>query len=69
MRAIPSLTQRLKKLTQIDGTMPRLSDIPKGCAFHPRCQECMDMCKENQPDLIDIGPTQVACWRYHDIKL
>jgi len=69
MSAIPSLTQRSKKLTQIDGTMPRLSDIPKGCAFHPRCPECMDMCMENQPDLIDIGPTQVACWRYHDIKL
>jgi len=69
MKAIPSLGQRSKKLTQIDGTMPRLTDIPQGCAFHPRCPECMDVCKEKQPDLIDIGPTQVACWSYHDIKL
>ncbi len=69
MSAIPSLSQRSRKLTQIDGTMPRLSDIPKGCAFHPRCPECMDMCKENQPGLFNIGPSQVACWRYHDIKL
>ena len=68
MKAIPSLNQRSKKLNQIDGSMPRLSDIPKGCAFHPRCPECMDMCKEKQPDLIDIGLAQVACWRYHDIK-
>ena len=68
MKAIPSLGQRLKKLTQIDGTMPRLSDIPEGCAFHPRCPEYMEMCREKQPHLIDIGPTQVACWRYHDSK-
>jgi len=68
MKAIPSLNQRAKKLNQIDGSMPRLSDIPKGCAFHPRCPECVDMCKEKQPDLIDIGAAQVACWRYHDIK-
>ena len=66
MKAIPSLGQRSKKLTQIDGTMPRLTDIPQGCAFHPRCPECMEMCREKQPRLIDIGPTQVACWRYHD---
>jgi peptide/nickel transport system ATP-binding protein len=68
MKAIPSLGQRLKKLTQIDGSMPRLSDIPEGCAFHPRCPECMDMCREKQPNLIDIGHTQVACWRYYDIQ-
>jgi len=68
MNAIPSIGQRSKRLTQIDGTMPRLSDIPEGCAFHPRCPECMEMCREKQPHLIDIGPTQVACWRYHDSK-
>jgi len=69
MSAIPSLTHRMEELTQIDGTMPRLSDIPKGCSFHPRCPECRDVCKEKQPELIDIGPTQVACWSYHDRQI
>ena len=66
MNAIPSLTKRVEKLTQIDGTMPGLKDIPKGCAFHPRCPDCMDICTEKRPELTDIGPTQVACWSYHD---
>ena len=68
MNAIPSLTKRVDTLVQIDGTMPGLKDIPQGCAFNPRCPECKDICKEKRPELIDIGPTQVACWSYHERK-
>ena len=68
MDAIPSLTKRVEKLIQIDGTMPGLNDIPEGCAFNPRCPECMDICKVKRPELVNIGPTQVACWSYHDCK-
>jgi len=69
MNAIPSLSRRSQKLIQIDGSMPRLSDIPKGCSFHPRCLECKDICKESRPDLIGTGTAKVACWSYHDAKL
>lgn len=68
MSAIPSLGKRVEKLTQIDGTMPGLSEIPDGCSFHPRCPECMDICKGQQPDLIDNGSTKVACWRYNNAE-
>ena len=68
MNAIPSLSKRVEKLIQIDGTMPGLNEIPKGCAFHPRCPKCMDICKKKRPELITIGQTQVACWSYHDRK-
>src|SRR3954466_11192787 len=37
MGSIPSLGVRHDKLTQIDGAMPRLTEIPSGCAFNPRC--------------------------------
>src|ERR687884_838190 len=37
MGSIPSLGVRHDKLTQIDGAMPRLTEIPPGCAFNPRC--------------------------------
>ena len=68
MNAIPSLTRRVKRLVQIDGSMPGLNDIPPGCAFHPRCPERMEICTKKRPELIDVGPTQVACWRYHEQK-
>ena len=37
MGSIPSIVEERERLTQIDGTMPRLNAIPDGCAFHPRC--------------------------------
>ena len=37
MGSIPVIGHRLERLTQIDGAMPRLTQIPKGCAFNPRC--------------------------------
>ncbi|RTZ98742.1 MAG: methionine ABC transporter ATP-binding protein [Deltaproteobacteria bacterium] len=66
MNAIPSLHQHQSRLVQIDGNMPRLTDIPGGCAFHPRCPKCMAICREKRPNLIKNGPVQVACWLYDD---
>ena len=37
MGSIPSIVGDRDRLVQIDGTMPRLTAIPAGCAFHPRC--------------------------------
>src|SRR4029453_11603032 len=36
MGSIPHLGERGGKLGQIDGAMPRLTEIPPGCAFNPR---------------------------------
>ncbi len=37
MGSIPKIGLRVERLTQIDGAMPRLTEIPDGCAFNPRC--------------------------------
>ena len=37
MASVPSLADAGGRLTQIDGALPRLGEIPSGCAFHPRC--------------------------------
>ncbi len=39
------------RLTQIPGMMPTLTDIPPGCAFHPRCTVREAHCLEKRPDL------------------
>jgi peptide/nickel transport system ATP-binding protein len=62
MGSIPSLVASSEELAQIDGTMPRLTAIPAGCAFHPRCPQAFDRCQRERPELMPAGSTQAACW-------
>jgi peptide/nickel transport system ATP-binding protein len=65
MGSIPSLTGESDRLTQIPGSMPRLTAIPSGCAFHPRCPRCFVPCPTFRPELQAEQHSQVACWLYH----
>ena len=67
MAAIPDMSVDNERLFQIDGAMPRLNAIPKGCAFNPRCNKVIDRCRQERPDLIDAGVTRAACW-LHEVK-
>jgi peptide/nickel transport system ATP-binding protein len=62
MASIPPLDRRVERLAQIDGAMPRLSAIPQGCAYNPRCPKVFSRCAVERPDLLDAGATQAACW-------
>ena len=64
MGSIPSLAQRVERLRQIDGAMPRLNAIPRGCAFNPRCPKVFQHCRTERPELLAAGETSVACWLY-----
>jgi len=68
MGAIPSITGDAERLVQIPGSMPRLSSIPQGCAFNPRCSKVFDRCRIDRPELIDVGGHQVACHLYDKAK-
>jgi peptide/nickel transport system ATP-binding protein len=51
------------RLTQISGSMPRLTAIPAGCAFNPRCTQVMDRCRvAPRPEPVTVGASQAACW-------
>jgi peptide/nickel transport system ATP-binding protein len=63
MAAIPTLAVRARRLAQIPGAMPRLSAIPRGCAFAPRCPKAFERCAE-RPPLIAVGDRDAACWLY-----
>jgi peptide/nickel transport system ATP-binding protein len=62
MGSIPAMSQERERLLQIDGAMPRLNAIPRGCAFNPRCPQVMDRCRQDRPELMAAGATQAACW-------
>ena len=65
MGSIPSMTGEAERLSQIDGSMPRLTAIPGGCAFNPRCPQATERCRRERPDLLAAGATRAACW-LHD---
>ena len=64
MGSIPPLDRRVERLAQIDGAMPRLSAIPQGCAYNPRCPKVFARCTQDRPELLPAGATQAACWLY-----
>jgi peptide/nickel transport system ATP-binding protein len=66
MGSIPTLTADAERLTQIPGSMPRLTAIPAGCAFNPRCPHVFDRCRSERPDLMPAERSQAACWLYAD---
>lgn len=63
-----SRTENVKKgerLYNIPGMVPNLNDMPSGCSFNPRCEKCMDICKEEMPKLIETEEGhKVRCWLY-----
>jgi peptide/nickel transport system ATP-binding protein len=64
MGAIPTLVQETDRLTQIPGAMPRLTAIPRGCAFHPRCPRAFARCHVERPEQIPVNGHRVACHLY-----
>ncbi len=68
MGSIPVIRHDVERLTQIDGAMPRLTDIPSGCAFNPRCPRVFEYCRVERPELMDVGATRAACWLFDEAR-
>ncbi len=66
MGSIPSTSHRTERLVQIEGAMPRLTDIPTGCAFNPRCPKVLERCRVERPELAAVEDSRAACWLYGD---
>jgi peptide/nickel transport system ATP-binding protein len=62
--SIPDLTTKTRRLTPIDGLMPDLTELPKGCRFADRCPKCMDICHEQAPGIWSNGTHQIRCHLY-----
>ena len=62
MGSIPAVGQDVERLPQIDGSMPRLTAIPPGCAFNPRCAHAFDRCRIERPELMPAAAAMAACW-------
>lgn len=63
MGAIPDIHSSSEWLEQIDGSMPSLQAIPKGCAFAPRCKAAEERCRAQRPPLMPMGTSFARCWK------
>ncbi len=61
MGSIPHIGHHVDQLTQIEGSMPRLQEIPPGCPFNPRCEQVMARCRIERPNLQTVECSKVAC--------
>ena len=67
LHSLPGRNRRGERLRQISGMTPALIDLPKGCAFAPRCAQADGAC-DARPALIDFpGQRQAAC--FHPVAL
>mgnify|MGYP002270371386 FL=1 len=63
LRSIPNVDRIGEKLIPIPGTPINLLNMPKGCAFCPRCEEAMKICIEEQPPEMKMPDGHFAsCW-------
>ena len=67
--SIPKLTEQQERLQVIEGVVPHPAFMPKGCRFHPRCKEAREICKVEEPELMEQEPGHlVACWKYTEFR-
>ena len=77
LESLPSLTPIGQRLPSIRGSVPALSDIPPGCAFHTRCSYALPgRCNVGSPPPLERfagqGPGEersAACWRTREVAL
>lgn len=51
----------------LPGDVPSPSNPPKGCGFHTRCPDCMDICKVERPASHEVASGHfVSCHLYAD---
>lgn len=65
--SLPDVDNREQKLKPIPGLMPDPTQLPKGCAFAPRCVYATEQCKTERPALVKYSDTHyAACLAYQD---
>jgi oligopeptide transport system ATP-binding protein len=61
LESIPRLDLKGRQLSVIRGLPPALTDVPRGCAFHPRCGYAQDVCRrEPAPPAYPLAPGRTS---------
>jgi peptide/nickel transport system ATP-binding protein len=60
LASFPDLHEPSDTLASIPGTPPRLTDLPTGCRFHPRCDVKIETCIQVNPPILETSPAHYA---------
>src|SRR5699024_5635517 len=71
--SMPNACENQSRLSAINGQVPDPSHMPRGCKFAPRCPYVMDICRQEEPELISENQgRQHRCWLhqgdYHHVR-
>ncbi len=61
LQSIPRLEEQAERLYSIDGAVPDIQNMPKGCRFAPRCPYADDSCHVQRPELRSTEHGFVRC--------
>lgn len=64
LRVKSQKTHNSKLITLNSNDAPSPITIPRGCPFHPRCPERLDICDKATPELKESGDRLVSCHLY-----
>ena len=69
LQSVPRLgTENKGKLYSLQGTPPDLLKPPVGCSFAARCEYCMQICREEMPEVTTLSENhEVCCWLKHSM--
>lgn len=63
LNCIPRIDDKRRRLDTINGYVPHLSELPKGCRFANRCKHAFDKCHEAVPELTEVHEKHYSrCW-------
>jgi len=67
MECIPRIDDKKKRLNTIEGYVPHLSELSKGCRFSDRCNEASEKCRNKLPELREISKGHWSrCWLHEN---
>ncbi|MEM5585660.1 ABC transporter ATP-binding protein [Roseibium sp. AS2] len=67
LKSMPSEgSQAHERLTEIPGSVPRLTDRMPGCAFHDRCAFASPDCRAAPPEALEVASNHFTRCRNHD---
>ena len=65
MNSIPDVNKNIDRLNTLDGLVPSLYDMPRGCRFAPRCKYACPECEKERIQLTTLpNGRQVRCRRF-----
>lgn len=66
--SMPDIDNDKDRLANIRGVVPNPMNMPVGCPFNPRCDHATERCRQERPELVDLGKGHKAsCFLYEEV--